>query len=131
MKIKEVTKKFEDLRKEVAKLGKAAFVEEFQPLFKKYPQVLAVQWNQYTPSWNDGDACTFGVNTARIKVEKGGDFLEDYEFEDDDLNAKVAEEFENLRSIIEEEIFLITFGDGVDVTISRNGRIKVEDCDHD
>src|SRR4051812_40042058 len=32
------------------------------------PGVEAVRWQQYAPSWNDGEACEFGVNGASVKI---------------------------------------------------------------
>ena len=39
--------------------------EEFLPLLDavlKCDRVHSVRWSQYTPYFNDGDACVFGVN---------------------------------------------------------------------
>lgn len=32
------------------------------------PGIQAVRWNQYTPYFNDGDACTFGIYGSEVKV---------------------------------------------------------------
>jgi len=32
----------------------------FAPLFAENPEVVAFQWRQYTPYFNDGDPCAFG-----------------------------------------------------------------------
>ncbi len=43
-----------------------------------FPEVVAVRWTQYTPYFNDGDACTFDVYEARTKLtdtpEEAGDY---------------------------------------------------------
>lgn len=42
-----------------------------------YPEVEAVRWEQYTPYFNDGDVCEFGVREPRIKFvgeDAGGDY---------------------------------------------------------
>lgn len=47
--------------------------------------ILAITWNQYTPRFNDGDICEFGVNDVSVtsdpKVAEdwlNGDFYEEY-----------------------------------------------------
>lgn len=45
-----------------------------------YPGVEAVRWRQYTPYFNDGDACEFGMHGAEVKIEGAimkGDWDED------------------------------------------------------
>lgn len=39
-----------------------------QALIAKYPLVEAIQWTQYTPGFNDGDPCLFGVNDLHFKL---------------------------------------------------------------
>lgn len=39
--------------------------------FEEHPDVIAISWCQYTPSWNDGDKCVFGVeNLFLYEVEE-------------------------------------------------------------
>lgn len=33
-----------------------------------HPKVTKVRWSQYTPYFNDGEACEFGVNTAEVSL---------------------------------------------------------------
>jgi len=48
--------------------GKAAVKDAFKDLFDKYPEIRSVVWAQYTPYFNDGDACTFGVNEFDVNI---------------------------------------------------------------
>lgn len=65
----ELQNKFEQLINEQKELQKK-FQETAQPLFKetmkefwdKNPGISAVVWTQYTPYFNDGETCEFGVN---------------------------------------------------------------------
>ena len=41
--------------------------------------VESVKWDQYTPYFNDGDACEFSVYDARVKVTGGDEEAGDYE----------------------------------------------------
>lgn len=45
------------------------------------PGIEAVRWQQYTPSFNDGEACEFGVRNTQVKIV--GDKI-DEETDDDD-----------------------------------------------
>lgn len=43
-----------------------------------FPEVEAVRWEQYTPYFNDGDACEFRIYDASVKlVGVPGRFIED------------------------------------------------------
>lgn len=43
--------------------GKVAFADISKALFEQFPGLLAFEWTQYTPFFNDGDECNFGVNS--------------------------------------------------------------------
>ena len=42
--------------------AQAMFKETMKEFFDKNPGITALKWTQYTPYFNDGDACVFGVN---------------------------------------------------------------------
>lgn len=54
--------------------GKTAVANELAAFFAKYPG-LAIRWTQYTPYFNDGDACTFSIHGIYVyqKPEEGDD----------------------------------------------------------
>jgi len=52
----------DDAITDVKKQGIKAGVEYFAPLFEKYPELKSFSWEQYTPYFDDGDTCTFGVH---------------------------------------------------------------------
>jgi len=43
--------------------GTKLIKEVFKEFFDKNPGITAVVWTQYTPFFNDGDTCTFSVNS--------------------------------------------------------------------
>lgn len=55
----QITKLNAEYREETQKV----FGEASEQLFKEIPEIKSFQWTQYTPYFNDGDECTFGVNT--------------------------------------------------------------------
>jgi hypothetical protein len=47
------------LRAEAKEKVEAVFKEAALELFTEYPNLKRISWTQYTPYFNDGDACTF------------------------------------------------------------------------
>lgn len=68
MALKDILVKHQQLQKEMEDSGKAEFLEWFKDYFKKYPFITEVRWEQYTPYFNDGDACEFSVRDPNIRV---------------------------------------------------------------
>jgi len=77
---------------------KLQFQTQAQDLFKelakefwdKNPGLTAVKWTQYTPYFNDGDACVFGVNDVVFTNAPADELNEvspwgDYEGESEDV----------------------------------------------
>lgn len=76
------------LRKTYDETVKASFGEAMKAFFEATPEVQSVFWTQYTPYFNDGDACYFRVgdiwyNLAAVTSDEESDEDEDYEDEDD------------------------------------------------
>jgi hypothetical protein len=42
--------------------AQAMFKDTMKEFFDKNPGITALKWTQYTPYFNDGDECVFGVN---------------------------------------------------------------------
>lgn len=83
-KIQAIVQKVNELKAMMQDQGKAALSEAFQDFFNKHPGITSIAWVQYTPHFNDGDACTFGVREfeARGDIEDLGDTSdEDEEYE--------------------------------------------------
>lgn len=171
--------------------GKQIFVEIFKTFFDANPQADSIRWQQYTPSFNDGDPCRFGVSEAYVSLKEDisaewlrenlseGD-IENIEYKDRpptpeerkespwkshyyervDLGDRTDEQllelqrsggeredgfFGSFRSNSElgkqwnevfgairssDDIMELTFGDGVEVTATREG-IEVNEYYHD
>lgn len=69
-KLDELVKKLKEVEKEVSKMSKTALKESFEELFKAHPAIDAVSWKQYTPYFNDGDACYFRIYDYALRVSK-------------------------------------------------------------
>lgn len=103
-------------------------------------EVHSVQWDQYTPYFNDGDACYFNINEARV-------LFVDYDEEEDDegdwgtgylatwnmdSNSEVYRLLDKINDELDhhEVILHKTFGDPAEVTY--NGEeFTVEHYYHD
>jgi hypothetical protein len=129
-------------------------------LFDKFPEIHAVRWSQYTPYFNDGDACYFGLGEFWLGIteEQSHNLSPDEEFEDSLEENGVSyvssfskydyktgaisylserhKELENALKNVEEtchsleDLLKEAFGDHVKITVTRK-KIEVEDYDHD
>ncbi len=71
--LQEIANKIKNLKDEYLKEGRIVFQQGCKEIFDKYP-INSFSWLQYTPYFNDGDECTFGV------------IAEDYGLSINDLN---------------------------------------------
>lgn len=126
-------------KKRVKDEGKNIVGSEFAKFFEAHPEVKSVRWRQYTPHFNDGDACTFGRHEFESlgKNPDGGDYGDGYEsawghkHNKDEAQAVALEALRTaLGSGDLDDLFLAAFGDGVQVTASPAG-FEVEEYSHD
>ncbi len=139
-KIKAEMAAFDEKRKELTAQLKKDFPALLAPLFEKYPGVKNVRWTQYTPYFNDGDACEFSTNAGYADLNWDGEEEDD---EDDDEETETTntdevevpeeaeDEFQEVLSSIDDSFYKDLFGDHVEVTVNRDGTIDVEEYDHE
>lgn len=152
--IRNLKDKMAAVRDEMKRVGRVALQEAFDDFFAKVPEAEAIVWVQYTPYFNDGDTCEFSVHDMQLKLSAKAreemlgiedaeadheDWLdnrwESDESDLDDLEDPRGPEIANLFSelagdVVDEDLFLATFGDHVAVTVTRTG-IRADDCEHD
>jgi len=139
----EARKKYDELIKTE---GKAAIIEGVKDLFEKTNGlVTAIRWRQYTPHFNDGDPCEFGVGEVCFRLstqEPNSDSdQDDSEYGDGylslwdngitgiaGLKGTLKEFSASLNEI--EDALKIAFGDHVMVTATVN-KIDIEEYEHD
>jgi hypothetical protein len=134
----------------------ADFLAELDEIFK-HEEVLGVSWRQYTPYFNDGDACIFGVyDVEEILLASNPDewqeieeLTTDYWFEKVPKPGGPSWSFDYVKRPIEgfvmpawadavnnfapsryEEALLEAFGDHAQVFAKREG-FEIEYYDHD
>lgn len=116
-------------------------------------KVNAIVWRQYTPYWNDGEACYFGRHGTFVVhslseeqmtdrdydvyefPEYYGSFYESdkKQFSEAGFTEKEVEQLEKLlRTLndIPDDFYEFAFGDHVEVTITKDG-VQVEEYSHD
>ena len=90
----EMNKKLAALKAEMQRESKELMKEAFKEFFSKYGEVVeCIFWTQYTPYFNDGEACTFSVNEVFLKL-KDDEEADDYEGSElfDETNLQKAKE---------------------------------------
>lgn len=135
--IKEYSDHIKEIKNKLKDNGATAFYNELKPIFDKYPDIESIGWVQYTPYFNDGDVCEFYTH-----IDEGSIYINDihqwsselssinshkHDFGDSSIEREIVKKL----NCIEEEIFLIAFGDHVKVTIYRNGKSETDTYEHD
>ena len=123
-------------RKAFQEKAKAALKDEFRKFFDAHPEVATIKWTQYTPYFNDGEACTFSVHTPAFYGP--GDHSEDddaecylydgYEYS----SSKAPADARQLAGLVKGlgDAMKDTFGDHSEIVATRNG-FDVQDYEHD
>ena len=144
------------LREEAKAKAQEVFTEETKRLFDRFPTLVAFHWTQYTPYFNDGDACVFGVNDYLSYIFEGDGTvydlndgygyinwyevkyseicvnIQDYTRKEmvSDPNRPAIEAVSEFFRIFDEDDFLDIFGDHVQVTVTKDGT-QADEYEHD
>lgn len=144
---------FKTKLKELQESFRPKMTEAFQEVFNSIPELGAIRWTQYTPHFNDGDECVFGVNefefVSKEAYEDEDADIEDVGYSEADLGYKPfrpeeeawwtperealyqrVEAFKSEMQKVPEDIWRALFGDHVEVVVTRKG-IEVDEYDHD
>lgn len=139
--IEEYLAKKAELEAYVSDEGKNILRDFFLNFFKQNPEIPAVRWTQYTPYFNDGEPCVFGVQEPSYKLSLGlpdedhDEFKDSWQFRKQSPNlykrlGKFEADFSSLESLFEN-----VFGDSVKVTASlgKDGVVsfEVDEYEHD
>jgi len=146
--VKEITNRFKKLKEEMQE----AIKKEFMRLIDE--NIISIKWNQYTPYFNDGEECTFGMGDFEYEFseaqmalltekEKAQSDYDDNYFNIYSLvrmegkNIKSFEKISKFESMIDsldadlrENIFKTTFGDHVEI-IFDGKKFHINDYDHE
>lgn len=103
-----------------------------QGFFLRHPIADRISWNQYSPYFNDGDTCYFEVRSYTAKIND----VDDYNISTSDPNYAVLDlalkELISILDMLPTEMLEDTYGDHATITVTRDGKVTVEECcDHD
>ncbi len=124
-KLEALKEKHAELRKQIVEESKAFFKEESRVLFDKYPAMESFSWRQYTPHFNDGDACVFNVYSD---AEING--VDEYDDDEKKLPEKTYHAVSKFVDAIDSDTMKEMFGDHVKVIATRDG-VTIEEYEHD
>jgi hypothetical protein len=151
------TMKFADTIAEVEKTindakerAKVVLFDAMKQVFVDHPEVQVITWTQYTPYFNDGDACEFGVGDVYVSSSPDCNHWGEINEDDDDdvvgtgasfvyshyqLNGltgwdDVSAILDFMQSPVGAEILEFSLGDHAVVKVTPNG-ISVEEYNHD
>jgi hypothetical protein len=129
-------------------------IEELAPKFQALldePLIAEFGWQQYTPYFNDGDACVFGVRSLWVRTTEDSQDLDhwsllaedvhptiggrnwrtgQYEGEHEEISKKANDLDQAIQSGQFDDVLQEHFGDHAEITVTREG-IEVEFYSHD
>lgn len=151
MKIEKLMEQYAESKRKFLTEAQEAFKEFLKEFFDSNPEITVIKWSQYTPYFNDGDSCIFGVNDPVFSnsdpdnVSCWGNWGELEEERDREFvfqgtwsipthlehKKDVFAEFTRIICSSEmEDVLYRMFGDHVCVTCTREG-ISAEEYEHD
>jgi len=147
MNIDEYLARKKELETLLKKEGKSAIMDFFGTFMEKNPEIKAIRWMQYTPYFNDGDACVFGLGDpyylTRVPTSEELENNPDGEWEPDDESGWLTSYHKSMKKMAAfekkfselEDMFESVFGDHKDICVykTEKGTIKVQvmDFEHD
>ena len=151
-KIDQLINEYSEFRNRFQAQAQDLFKDCVKDLFAAVPEITVIKWTQYTPYFNDGEACVFRVGSptfsnaadpdnvsawGELSDENEGEWAFEGNYGMPDALKNDMDKFRAVRdfsAIVDngemEEVFEAMFGDHVMVTITRDG-IDVSDYEHD
>ncbi len=117
-----------DLQKQINNTAKAVLKEDADAVFEKYPELKSFGWTQYTPLFNDGDACEFSADVSDVYINGKNEY--DWSNKEKKIYKPIAKEISDFLYKIPEESLEDMFGDGVLVEITPKAMNTSEYDDH-
>jgi len=137
--LSELSVKRQEIEKAAQEQAKAILAPGLKTFMDEHPDVKAIGWTQYTPYFNDGEECVFGVNDLHASLvderddEVGGDGWEYlYGKTTKGFSQKSWDDLLELQKALSgaEPDLKAAFGDHVRVIVTNEG-IDVEEYSHD
>jgi len=134
-KAKELKEHLDNMKKEANEKGKEIFKEASALLFQEIPELESFGWTQYTPYFNDGDACYFGTHREADEIYVNGENTYDREdrgedVEADDKHYALCKKVSAVLSAFDGDVFESLFGDHAKIIVTKDN-IEVSRYNHD
>lgn len=150
MSIIDALKNAEAAREEAISKAREALKPGLMEFMRSHPDVAAIRWTQYSPYFNDGEECVFGVNELEAKSVQVAATAEEEEEDDEDEESssftacyghrEKAEGFSaatwkdlvalNKQLQKAEDVLKEAFGNHTRVTVTQK-KVSVEEYEHD
>jgi hypothetical protein len=173
--MQDLNAKIKELQDQAAKTSQEVFKSSLAKFFAAVPEVTEIFWRQYTPYFNDGDACEFSVGDVNFyvgdrendeddgydaynpftkpsvyvydhaaeykavgkkddyyqpKIDAYNAFIAKYDPERVEQIQRAIGDVRNMFREINDDYFLMMFGDHVEITATKDG-FQVDEFDHD
>lgn len=143
--LEELNESIKKLNSEIANKAQKAILEEVRKIFEKHPKLENFSWQQYTPYFNDGEACNFNVYYD-YPIINGVNEDDAFDWDsqkkclvwNDTLSGMSGDEFMAIASdikaflsAIDDSILLAAFGDHRQIKFLRDGSFESEEYDHE
>lgn len=134
-------RKIARMKEDLAKEFECVMHESFAEFFKDHPTVKSISWAQYTPYFNDGDACYFSyysmshypctikVNGEELRCDRPGSVHSWWSTDSGKQALRQISKLDNLISQFEDELEAC-FGDHCRVIATPAG-FEVIEYEHD
>lgn len=155
--MEDIVSEYNDLASNTRKVLQEKLKVLFSKFFEAHPQIKTIHWLQYTPYFNDGDECEFGVHEAYFTKTEWSDidcvygeddeglveFRDHFEYvngkstciprvceDDPTLIMDIKSLVSIINSEVNEDVIRMMFGDHVWVRAHRDD-FEIQDYDHD
>lgn len=120
---------FEDAKQVLVEEVRSNFARFIGSIMRKSEHIDTYSIQCYTPYFNDGDACTYSVNTWGDvnKHDENGEWQKEW----NDKDRSVEEELKEFLKSISDDIYKDVFGDHIEVTFRRDGTSDVNKFEHE
>lgn len=144
--LNEISAEFEKVKTELRTKAEAAINVAFKECFDNHPELTCISFTAFTPYFNDGEPCEYGVHSFHVSNAKDIDSVSPYgELDGDDSEEFIKSSWNDKENVyadvwaiekfagsnLGEELFEHAFGDGVFVRVTRDGDIIIGEHDHD
>jgi hypothetical protein len=154
--LREKQEEIKKLKEEMLVASNKIFTDLTKTIFEDHPRVNSFGWHQFTPYFNDGDTCTFSVNTDYIYINgesvDESDWINETKitnygtwnrekrqsegrtevpnFNYDKELVAACDEIREFLSNFDNDFFMSQFGDHAEITITAEG-VSVDEYEHE